>query len=84
MSTFSCGKAELYKRMNRLDEAIRTLNRAIDIDEGNLKALKCLRQISVDHRKWDDASRVQKLILKHTKGKQMEEEEDPVLLGVEV
>jgi lipopolysaccharide biosynthesis regulator YciM len=75
-------EAELYKRMNRLDEAIRTLNRAVDIDEGNMGALKSLRQISVDHRKWDEASRVQKLVLKQTKGKQMEREETLFYLGL--
>src|SRR4030042_3264106 len=35
-------EAGLYQRMKRFDEAIRTLNRAIALDETNLKALRRL------------------------------------------
>ena len=75
-------EAELYQRMKRFDEAIRTLNRAIGMDETNLKALKCLRGIHLEGRKWEEAIKVQKSILKLTKGKKAEEEETCFYLGL--
>jgi tetratricopeptide (TPR) repeat protein len=75
-------EAELYRRMKRFDEAIRTLNRAIGMDETNLKALKCLREIYLEAGKWEEAIKVQKSILKLTKGKKAEEEETCFYLGL--
>jgi lipopolysaccharide biosynthesis regulator YciM len=68
--------------MKRFDEAIRTLNRAIGMDETNLKALRSLREIYLDSRRWEEAIRVQKSILKFIKGKQAEEEETLFSLGL--
>jgi lipopolysaccharide biosynthesis regulator YciM len=75
-------QASLYQRMKRFDEAIRTLNFAIGLDETNLKALKSLREIYLNSRRWEEAIRVQKSILKFTKGKQAEEEETLCYLGL--
>jgi lipopolysaccharide biosynthesis regulator YciM len=68
--------------MKRFDEAIRTLNRAIGLDETNIKALKSMRQIYLDSRRWEEAIRIQRSILKFTKGKQAEEEETLFYLGL--
>jgi tetratricopeptide (TPR) repeat protein len=76
------GEAVLYRRMKRMDEAILTLNRAIGLDEGNLKALKNLREIYVESRRWEEAIRIQKTVLKFTKGKQAEVEETLFYLGL--
>jgi lipopolysaccharide biosynthesis regulator YciM len=59
-------EAELYQRMKRFDEAIRTLN----------------REIYLDSRRWEEAIRAQKSILKFIKGKQAEEEETLFYLGL--
>jgi len=75
-------EADFYQRMKRFDEAIHTLNRAIDLDETNLKALRSLRKIYLESRKWEEAIRIQKSILKLTKGKQAEEEETLYYLGL--
>jgi lipopolysaccharide biosynthesis regulator YciM len=75
-------EAELLKQMNRFNEAIRTLNRAIRLDETNLKALRELREIYQESRKWEEAIQVQKTILKAIKGRQAEEEETLFLLGL--
>ena len=75
-------EAALYQRMKRMDEAILTLNRAIGLDEGNLRALKNLREIYVESRRWEEAIRIQKAVLKFTKGKQAEEEETLFYLGL--
>jgi len=75
-------EAILLKQMNRFNEAIRTLNRAIRLDETNLKALRDLREIYQEGRKWEEAIQVQKSILKCIKGKQAEEEETLFLLGL--
>jgi len=75
-------QAEVYQRMKRLDEAIRTLNRAIGLDESNIKALKSLRQIYLDSRRWVEAIRIQRFILKSTKGKRAEEDETVFYLGL--
>jgi len=76
------GEAKLYQRMKRFDEATRTLNRVIGFDETNLKALKCLREIYLESRRWEEAIRIQKSILKFTKGKRAEEEETLCYLGL--
>jgi lipopolysaccharide biosynthesis regulator YciM len=68
--------------MKRFDEAIRVLNRAIGLDEGDLRALKSLRQIYLDSRRWEEAIRTQRSILKFIKGKQAEEEETLFYLGL--
>ena len=68
--------------MKRFDEAIRTLNRALGLDETNLKALRGLREIYLNSRRWEEAIRIQKSILKFTKGKQAEEEETLFYLGL--
>jgi lipopolysaccharide biosynthesis regulator YciM len=68
--------------MKRFDEAIRTLNRAIGLDETNLSAQKSLRQIYLDSRRWEEAIQVQRSILKIIKGKQAEEEETLFYLGL--
>ena len=75
-------EAELYQRMKRFDEAIRILNRAIGLDETNQKAFKSLRKIYLDSQRWEDAIKIQKSILKFTKGKQTEEEESLFYLGL--
>ena len=75
-------QAGVYQRMKRLDDAIRTLSRAIGLDESNLKALKSLRQIYLDSRRWAEAIRIQRSIIKFTKGKQAEEEETVFFLGL--
>ena len=75
-------EATLRRKMNEFPEAIRILNRIIDLDGGNLKALKCLREVYVDSRNWDEALWTQKAILKYTKGKQVEEEETLFYLGL--
>jgi len=75
-------EAGLYQRMKRFDEAIRTLNLAIGLDETNLKALRSLREICLNSRRWEEAIRIQKSILKLTKGKQTEEEETLCYLGL--
>jgi lipopolysaccharide biosynthesis regulator YciM len=75
-------QAGVYQRMKRLDEAVRTLNRAIGLDESDPKALKNLRQIYLDSRRWGEAIRIQRSILKFTKGKQAEEEETVFYLGL--
>jgi lipopolysaccharide biosynthesis regulator YciM len=75
-------QAEVYQRMKRLDEATRTLNRAIGLDESNIKALKRLRQIYLDSRRWVEAIRIQRSILKSTKGKRAEEDETVFYLGL--
>jgi len=67
-------EAELYQMMNRLEDAIKILNLVISINETNLQALKSLRHIYMDDRKWEEALRIQKSILKMAKGKQVEEE----------
>jgi lipopolysaccharide biosynthesis regulator YciM len=68
--------------MKRFDEAIRTLNRAIGMDDTSLKALRSLREIYLDSRRWEEAIRAQKSILKFIKGKQAEEEETLFYLGL--
>jgi len=75
-------EAEIYQDLKRRDEAVRTLNRAIAIDESNLRALKRLRQIYLEDRNWKEALRLQKSVLKLTKGKKMEEEETLFRLGL--
>ena len=75
-------QASLYQRMKRFDEAIRTLNVAIGLDETNLKAMRSLRGIYLNSQRWEEAIRVQKSILKLTKGKQAEEEETICYLGL--
>ena len=75
-------EATLLKQMNRFNEAVRTLNRAIRLDETNLKALRVLREIYQESRKWEEAIQIQKSILKCIKGKQAEEEETLFLLGL--
>ena len=75
-------EADLYRRMKRCDEAIHTLNQAISLEETNLKALRSLRTIYLESRKWEEAIRIQKSILKLTKGKQAEEEENLFYLGL--
>jgi lipopolysaccharide biosynthesis regulator YciM len=75
-------QAEVYQRMKRLDEATRTLSRAIGLDESNIKALKRLRQIYLDSRRWVEAIRIQRSILKSTKGKRAEEDETVFYLGL--
>jgi lipopolysaccharide biosynthesis regulator YciM len=75
-------QAGVYQRMKRFDEAIRTLNRAIGLDETNLSAQKSLRQIYLDSRRWEEAIQVQRSILKIIKGKQAEEEETLFYLGL--
>ncbi|OGP87515.1 MAG: hypothetical protein A2156_10915 [Deltaproteobacteria bacterium RBG_16_48_10] len=75
-------EADLRQRMKQFPEAIRLLNRIIDLDAGNLKALRCLREAYGNSRKWDEALRTQKAILKYTKGKQTEEEETFYYLGL--
>ncbi len=81
-ATLLLREAALRQKMKQFSEAIRILNRIIDLDPSNLKALKCLREVYVDSRKWDDALRTQKAILKCTKGKQAEEEETFFYLGL--
>src|SRR4030067_2291802 len=66
-------QAGVYQRMKRFDEAIRTLNRAIGLDETNLNAQKSLRQIYLDSRRGEQAIQNQRSILKFIKGKQAEE-----------
>jgi tetratricopeptide (TPR) repeat protein len=75
-------EADLYQRMKRFDEAIHTLNQAIGLDETNLKALKSLRKIYLESRRWEEAIRIQKPILKLTKGKYAEDEETLFYLGL--
>ena len=75
-------EADLYQRMKRFDEAIHTLNRAIGLDETNLKVLRNLRKMHLESRTWEEAIRIQKSILKLTKGKQAEEEETLFFLGL--
>jgi lipopolysaccharide biosynthesis regulator YciM len=75
-------QAALYRRMQQPDEAIRTLTRAVTVDESNLKAQRGLREIYVESQRWEEAVRVQKSILKFTTGKQAEEEETLVHLGL--
>jgi lipopolysaccharide biosynthesis regulator YciM len=52
------------------------------LDEGNVKALKCLREIYRENRKWEEAIKTQKTILKLIKGKKAEEEETCFYLGL--
>jgi len=68
--------------MKRYDEATQTLHRLIELDEGNVKALKCLREIYRENRKWEEAIKTQKTILKLIKGKKAEEEETCFYLGL--
>jgi len=75
-------EATLLKRMKRFNEAIRTLNRAIRLDDTNLQALRELREIYQEGGRWEEAIQVQKSILKSIKGKQAEEEETLFLLGL--
>jgi lipopolysaccharide biosynthesis regulator YciM len=75
-------EADLQQRMKRSDEAIYTLNQAIGLDETNLKALRSLRNIYLESRKWEEAIRIQKSILKLTKGKQAEEGETLFFSGL--
>jgi len=75
-------EASLYQRMKRFPEAIRSLTLALGLDETNLQALRNLRGIHLEGRKWEEAIRVQKSILKLTKGKKAEEEEILFYLGL--
>jgi lipopolysaccharide biosynthesis regulator YciM len=75
-------EASLYQRIKRLDEAIRTLKLAIGLDETNIKTMRQLREIYLYSKRWEDAIRVQKSILKLTTGKQAEEEETFFFLGL--
>jgi lipopolysaccharide biosynthesis regulator YciM len=75
-------EAALRQKMKQFPEATRVLNRIIDLDPSNLKALKCQREVYVDSRKWDEALRTQKSVLKYTKGKQAEQEETFFYLGL--
>lgn len=75
-------EADLRQKLKQFPEAIRILHRIIDLDGGNLKAQKCLREVYVDNQKWNEALRTQKAILKYTKGKQAEEEETFFYLGL--
>ena len=75
-------QAGVYQRMKRFDEAIRVLNRAVGLDETNPKALKRLRQIYLDSKRWEEAAQIQRSVLKITKGKQAEEEENLFYLGL--
>jgi lipopolysaccharide biosynthesis regulator YciM len=75
-------EAEIYEHLKRRDDAVRVLGRTLAIDESSLRALKRLRQIHLEDRNWEEALRLQKSILKHTKGKKMEEEEALFHLGL--
>lgn len=75
-------EATLRRKMKQFPDAIRVLNRIIDLEAGNLKALKCLREVYLESGKWEEALRTQKAVLKYTKGKQAEEEETFFYLGL--
>jgi tetratricopeptide (TPR) repeat protein len=75
-------EAALRQKMKQFPDAIRILNRIIDLDAGNLKALKCLREVYLESQRWEEALRTQKTVLKYTKGKQAEEEETFFYLGL--
>jgi len=75
-------EASLRQKMKQFSDAIRVLNRAIDLEAGNLKAQKCLREVYLESGQWEEALRVQKAVLKYTKGKQAEEEETFFYLGL--
>jgi tetratricopeptide (TPR) repeat protein len=81
-TTLLLHEAGLRLRMKQFPEATRILNRIIDLEAGNLKALKCLREVYLESGKWEEALRTQKAVLKHTKGKQAEEEETFFSLGL--
>jgi lipopolysaccharide biosynthesis regulator YciM len=81
-TTLLLREAALRQRMKQFSDAVRLLNRIIDLDAGNLKALKCLREVYLESHKWEDAIRTQKTVLKYTKGKQAEEEETFFYLGL--
>lgn len=75
-------EADLYQSMKRNDEAIYILHQALRLEENNLNVLRSLRKIYQEERKWEEAIRTQKSILKLIKGKQIEEEETLFLLGL--
>jgi len=52
------------------------------LDETNLKAMRSLREIYLSSRRWEEAIRIQKSILKLAKGKQAEDEETLFYLGL--
>jgi lipopolysaccharide biosynthesis regulator YciM len=81
-TTLLLREAALRQRVKQFPEAIRILNRIIDLEAGNLKALKCLREVYLESGKWEEALRTQKAVLKYTKGKQAEEEETFFYLGL--
>jgi tetratricopeptide (TPR) repeat protein len=72
----------LYRQMKRIEDAIRTLNQIVDIDETNLKALASLREIYLERQRWEEVIKVQKSILRCTKGKGDEEKESLTYLGL--
>jgi lipopolysaccharide biosynthesis regulator YciM len=75
-------EAGLRQRMKQFPEATRILNRIIDLEAGNVKALKSLREVYLESGKWEEALRTQKAVLKNTKGRQAEEEETFFFLGL--
>ena len=75
-------EAALRRKMEQVPEVIRILDRIIDLEPGNLKALKCLREVYLENGRWEEALQTQKAVLKHTKGKQAEEEETLFYLGL--
>ncbi len=75
-------EAALRRKMGQVSEAIRILDRIIDLEPGNVKALKCLREAYLENARWEEALQTQKAVLKHTKGRQAEEEETLFYLGL--
>ena len=75
-------EAALRQKMEQFPEAIRILNRVVNLEPANLKALRCLRGIYLETGQWEEALRTQRAVLKHSRSTQAEEEETFFYLGL--
>ena len=57
-------EAHLYREKGDLEGAKRALEEVLRIDPSNLEALKALRDIEMERKRWDEALKLQKRVLK--------------------
>lgn len=70
-----------FKRSQRMDDAINTLENILDITPSNLEALRELRDIYRSVKRWEDGCEIQKEIIRYSKDKKRNDQEVKILLG---
>lgn len=74
--------AKDFQKAQKMDDAINTLENIIDIMPASLDALRQLRDIYRDVKRWEDACEVQKEIIRYlTKDRKKNDQEVKLLLG---